>query len=301
MTIADALASVQHRSVSYRDAEVFLSHILTQPRAYLHAHPEQRLTSEQRAMFEKFLKRREKNEPVAYIIGSKEFYGRPFKTDARALIPRPETEGMIEQALAFLPSYFDAHLKATNLPCPLRILELGTGSGNVAITLALELAALSLPATLIATDISGDALALAQENWQVLSTGISRHIVTKFICADLFAHPEISPGRPFDLIAANLPYVEATWAQNPAAQPDVVFHEPDVALFGGEDGLDLYRRFFAEAPKFLSTGGAVMIEHGEAQGADIRALAQAAWPNASITTYKDYADLDRITVIRTED
>lgn len=290
-TIAEAL-NVSDRTVSFRDAEVLLSTVLGKPREFLHSHPETILGTAEAERYETFLQRREQNEPVAYITGVREFYGRPFKSDFRALIPRPETEGLIEQAIPFLRSRFKTFTK----PCPLHLLELGTGTGNISVTLGCELAALGLPATLLAADISEEALSLASENWEALKPE-NRHIKFAFLPSDLFGNEAIAAQAPFDLITANLPYVSNEWKMNPAAQPDVVFHEPDVALFGGEDGLDLYRRFFADAPKFLHPQGAVMLEYGEDQTSAMQALAKAAFPNHTITTHQDYAGLDRILTI----
>lgn len=270
ITIAEAL-NVQNRTVSSRDAEVLLSTALGKERAFLHSHGETELSPTEQQTYEDFLRRREQNEPVAYITGSKEFYGRLFKCDARALIVRPETEGVVEQALAWLGN------KAA------KVLELGTGAGNIATTLSLESPAL----TITATDISGEALELAQENARTLGATVT------FAQSDLF---ETVTGT-FDLIVANLPYVETTWQQNPAAQQDVLFYEPDVALFGGEDGLDLYRRFFTEAPNYLTEGGAVIIEYGETQTSAISALARSAFPGHTLIIHQDYAGLDRVLTL----
>ena len=297
MTVADAL-NVQQRSVSFREAEIFLGHAMGVERVWLTAHPEAHLTAEQESAFAETLRRREANEPVAYITGHKEFYGRPFKTDHRALIPRPETEGLIDRAMEWLPVHFQAHLKATNKPCPLYVLELGTGVGNIAITLAAELAARSLPATILATDIAADALELAAENQSRLFPADPRDLVRlRFLQADLFDHADIKKAAPYDLIIANLPYVPDAWRFDPAAQPEVVFQEPEIALFGGVDGLDHYRNFFAVAADFLKEDGRILIEYGEDETGDITPLAQAAFPERTVNAYKDYAGLDRVLEI----
>ncbi|MBU6389113.1 peptide chain release factor N(5)-glutamine methyltransferase [Patescibacteria group bacterium] len=276
MTVSQAL-NVADRSISFREAEIFLQHILGASRAWLHGHGDQKLTPEQSSRFEEFCRRREQNEPVAYIIGEKEFYGRRFYCDRRALIPRPETEGLIDIAMQW----------SRNRGRPIKILELGTGSGNIAITLSLEL---SVPAKIVATDISPAALELARKNYQEL--GHRQPI--RFICADLFHHSEIKKAAPFDLIIANLPYVPTAWQSDPEAQPEVVFQEPDIALFGGEDGLELYRRFFADAPQYLGANGKIIIEFGEEETQKITAIAQKAFSNAQLTIQPDYAGLDRI-------
>ncbi len=293
-TVGEAL-HIADRSVSGRDAEVLLAKALGLSRAELHTHPERTLTPEEAERYEAYLSRREHNEPVAYITGEKEFYGRLFLCDSRALIPRPETEGLVTNTLAWCQATFARTLAATGTPCPLRILELGTGGGAIAISLALELDAVHIPATIIATDISSEALEQAQENKDRLLVGES-YVRLTFLTADLFGHPQIEE-RPFDLIVANLPYVETTWQQHPLAQPDVLFYEPDVALFGGSDGLAIYRRFFADAPRHLNPEGAVMVEYGDTQTALFAPLAQAAFPQKTLRVEQDYAGLDRVVIL----
>jgi release factor glutamine methyltransferase len=295
MTIREAL-NIQHRTVSLRDAEVLLAATLKYNRTYLHAHPDEALSSTQALHFESSLRRREQNEPVAYITGEKEFYGRTFLADKRALIPRPETEGVVEQAVTWSETFFKTHLAASNKPCPVHILELGTGGGVIAISLALELAARNVPATILATDIAPEAVALAEENWGRLKGSSSSLIKLSFVTADLFEHPLITD-HTFDLIVANLPYVETTWQVETGAQPDVVFFEPDIALFGGQDGLDIYRQFFTEAPSHLVANGAVMIEYGDTQTTAITPLAQAAFPTKKFQVHQDYAQLDRVITL----
>ena len=294
MTIREAL-DVSKRSISFREAEIFLSHAAGLSRVQLHMHPDQVLTLVQSQTFEKYLIRREANEPVAYIIGSKEFYGRLFSCDQRALIPRPETEGLLDQALELLPKRFHSQLKATNKPCPIRILELGTGCGNIAVTLSLELAARHIPVEITATDISTEALCLAEENWQSLRTPAAQP--PRWLVADLFDEPVIQTRAPYDLVIANLPYVPSAWRFDPLAQPDVIFYEPDISLFGGEDGLDLYRRFFMEVKNFTQPDGFILIEYNENQTQMMLELITTALPQAGVQVQQDYAGLDRTVVI----
>ena len=245
-----------------------------------------------------YYSRRENNEPVAYIIGHKEFYGREFYCDNRVLIPRPETEGLIDRALTWLPGYFQAHLEATNKPCPLHILEIGTGCGNIATTLLLELAGRRIPAYIIATDISPEALEVAEMNWNRLKTDTSHQLArVKFLQADLFQAKEIGRNAPYDLIIANLPYVPTTWQTDPTAQPDVIFYEPEIALFGGSDGLRLYRTFFNQAPDYLAKNGRILCEYGEDETPTLQQLVRQKFPKKTIHFYKDYAELDRIVEV----
>jgi release factor glutamine methyltransferase len=295
MTVAEAL-NVADRSVSYREAEVLLAHVLATDRAWLLAHPEKPLTPDQAAQYADALHRREQNEPVAYITGTKEFYGYPFRCDRRALIPRPETEGAIDQAILFLT---EGNSRAGNRPTPpWRILELGTGCGNIVVTLGLELGKRNIDYQLWATDVDSAALALAQENLSELAIDQPRlQKKVRFLEADLFNHPALREAAPFDLIVANLPYVPEQWRQDPQAPAEVVFQEPDVALFGGPDGLAVYRRFFATAPQFLHESGAIVAECSEDQGEATRSLAQAAFPRHDVAVRRDYADLDRILTV----
>lgn len=295
MNIQQAL-NVQDRTVSYRDAEVLLAAVLKKERVWLHAHPESELSHKEAEQYEAYLTAREGNQPVAYITGIKEFYGRPFAIDKRALIPRPETEAVIDHALNFLPAQFMAHLKATNKPCALKVLELGTGCGNIAVTLALELSKHPVAADIIATDIAPEALELAHENYKNLGES-NNNIRLEFLEASLFDHKKIKGSAPYDLIVANLPYVPTTWKMNPAAQADVLFYEPDVALFGGSDGLDIYRDFFAQAPEYLAKDGQIIVEYGETQTKELLPLAQAAFPTQKADVYQDYAGLDRVLVL----
>lgn len=295
MTIRQALR-IPSVGITARELEIFLQHILKLERVELYTHPETTLTAAQSQTLASFLARRQKNEPVAYIIGSREFYGRDFKTDHRALIPRPETEKMIDLGLEKLPDRFSRQLKETNKPCPLRLLELGTGSGNIAITLSLELAAKSIPAEIYATDLSQEALELAKENFAALTLK-QAHSPIKFLTGDLFAIPDLTPKAPYDLIIANLPYVPTTWQSDPTAQTEVLFYEPDIALFAGLDGLDLYRRFFSALEPFLMPDGLVMIEFGENQTETLTKLIKKYFPNRKWKIYQDYAGLDRLLLL----
>lgn len=295
MTIRQALR-ISSAGITARELEIFLQHILGIERAGLYTHPETTLTSAQRQTLAGFLARRRKNEPVAYIIGRQEFYGRDFMTDRRALIPRPETEKMIDLCLEKLPDRFSGQLKKTNKPCPLRLLELGTGSGNIAITLSLELATKFVPAEIYATDLSQEALELAKENFAALTLE-QAHSPIKFLPSDLFAIPGLTPKAPYDLIIANLPYVPTTWQSDPAAQAEVLFYEPDIALFAGLDGLDLYRRFFSALEPFLMPDGLVMIEFGENQTEALLKVGKKFLPNRKWTVHQDYAGLDRLLLL----
>jgi len=202
-----------------------------------------------RALF----KRRRGYEPVAYLRGYREFYGRSFRVDRRVLVPRPDTEILVEVALKRLHGH---DLGA-------RVVDLCTGSGCVAITLKLERPTM----TVDATDVSADALAVARDNAQRLGAVWN----VRFALGDLFA-PLGPPRRVYDLVVANPPYIPT--AEIATLQPDVRDHEPRLALDGGPDGLSLVRRIVAEAPRWLRPGGALAMEIGAGQAAEVEQIFQ---------------------------
>lgn len=230
------------------EAQRLLAHVTGWTRETLLAHPERALDAKAAAVFAALAARRQHGEPLAYLVGGKEFYGREFVVSPAVLVPRPETELLVDAALAF------ARARPT---ATLRVLDLGTGSGCLAVTLALEWPA----ATVTAVDASADALAVATENARRLHANVA------------FAHGDwYAPvAGPFDLIVANPPYVAAT---DPHLQ--ALRFEPALALTDGADGLSCLRQIIAAAPAHLAPGGAVMVEHGFDQAGAVAALMQAA-------------------------
>jgi release factor glutamine methyltransferase len=231
-----------------RDAELLLLHIARLTKADLLTHPSRELSESQMSAYRAAIARRARNEPVQYITGTQEFYGRSFTVTPAVLIPRPETEHLVESALALDPA-------------PTRILDIGTGSGILAITLALELR----NATVTATDISAEALALARQNARSLrAEGRMR-----FVASDLFA---ALANERFDCIVANPPYV----ATDEVLEPQVRDYEPASALYAGEDGLALYRRLIPGAAAHLEPGGHLLLEIGHGQRDAVGGLLRAA-------------------------
>jgi release factor glutamine methyltransferase len=225
-----------------RDAELLLMHITRLTKADLLTHPNRELSESQMSAYRAAIERRARNEPVQYITGTQEFYGRGFAVTPAVLIPRPETEHMVESVLAL-------HPEPTRI-LPLRILDIGTGSGILAITLALELP----NATVTATDISAAALPVARQNAR--SLGAKDRI--RFVQSDLFA--ALADER-FDCIVANPPYV----ATDEVLEPQVRDYEPVTALYAGEDGLTVYRRLIPQAFEHLEPGGHLLLEIGHGQ------------------------------------
>jgi release factor glutamine methyltransferase len=250
------------------DARVLASHAWQVDHAWLIAHDTDPLSDTHVAAFEFLLAQRLEGVPIAYLVGTREFYGRPFLVSPDVLIPRPDTELLVEQALACIPP-----------DQAVAVLDLGTGSGCIAITLALE----HPLARVTAVDRSPAALAIAQRNAELLNARI------EFLTSDWF---DALAGRRFDLIVSNPPYIAA--ADPHLARGDVRF-EPLTALAAGADGLDDLRHLIAAACNHLKPGGALLLEHGYDQSATCRALFQQTG-FAGVNTRKDLAGLDRVTL-----
>lgn len=269
MTVARALASARHE-----DAPLLLAHVLGKSRSWLVAHAEESLEGDALHRFQTLTQRRAAGEPLAYILGSAGFYGREFTVDASVLVPRPETEHLIDDVVA--------SMRAVQAP---RLLDVGTGSGAIAVTLAAELPA----ATVDAVDISPQALSIARANAERL--GVSARV--RFFEGDLL---EPVQGGRYDAIIANLPYVPTP---DIAPSPDPVSYEPRLALDGGPDGLDCYRRLLAAMPAAVAPGGIVLLEAAPPLMAGLIALAQDAFPHGEVTVGKDYGQRDRYVKVRT--
>lgn len=262
------------------DAQVLLAHITGLGRASLLAYPERALGDDAATRFAALVGRRLAGEPVAYLVGHREFAGLDLITDQRALIPRPETELLVEAALAALRERLAHEIPAQ----PPLAADIGTGSGAIALALA---ALEPRIAHVYALDLSADALSLARENAELL--GFSERV--SFVQGDLLAPlPE-----PVDLILANLPYVAPREAQS--LPDDVRRYEPELALYAADEGLALLRRFFAQAPGKLRRGGLIGVEFGYDQRATVEALAAAAFPGSTVRIGADYAGWDRLALV----
>jgi release factor glutamine methyltransferase len=280
-TIREALTSARTQlsaagtSTASLDAAVLLGHVLGLSRAALYTHPERELTAEELAQFEGMVARRAQGEPVAYLTGHKEFMGLDLLVDRRALIPRPETELLVEMALQ--------EVRRRQNASELCVADIGTGSGAIALALAAQSPQLGL---IYATDLSAEALALAEENARRLS--LEGRI--RFLQGDLL---EPLP-EPVDLLLANLPYI----AQEEPLAPTVRDYEPHLALFGEEDGLGHLRRLLSSAPPHLKPGAALMLEFGYDQRARLETLIPRLLPGASFRFISDYAGWDRLVEVR---
>jgi release factor glutamine methyltransferase len=269
---ATLLAAYQsYPQLSRLTIQNLLAHILGQERAWLHTYPEKPVNTAQTAAFNDGLQRLADDEPLAYITGERAFGSLTFTIKPGALVPRPETEELIDLVLAQVQPRKNS---------PLRIIDVGTGSGIIAVTLAKHLP----HAAVIATDISRDALTVACINAQ-------RHAVNvHFVQADLLA----GLVGQFDVIAANLPYIDGAELQNLL----VVKWDPAVALDGGTEGLALFRRLLAQMPARLSPDGLLALEIGYDQGQAVCGICAAALPDAQVTLHQDLAGIDRIVLAR---
>ena len=214
------------------------------------------------------------HEPLAYIIGTAPFYGYDFRVDPRVFIPRPETEELVERILDILDSgYFSADKEIKGL-------DIGTGSGAVAITLALEIPQVIMTAC----DISTAALTVATENAEVLGAKID------FVACDLFAG---LAGRRYDFIVSNPPYIK----DQELLEAEVKDHEPGIALFGGEKGQDFYRRILSQAATYLNPHNFLAFEIGYDQANDLKTLAAEFFPQAEVAVEQDINGKDRMLFI----
>jgi release factor glutamine methyltransferase len=254
-----------------RDAELLLLHVVQRDRAFLLTHPDTELTSEQAEHYAAWLRRRAANEPVQYILGEQEFFGLRFVVTPDVLIPRPETEHLVETLLARVPH-----------DQPLRIADVGTGSGAIAVALAHALP----QAQVTAVDISEAALAVARRN-------AGSHRVADRICflkSDLLS---AVAGEMFDAIVSNPPYVaEVDWG---SLEPQVIDYEPASALFAGPLGLDVYERLIPEAHEALKPGGWLLMEIGQGQRDDLGRLL-SDWDNVSFVD--DLQGIPRVACAR---
>lgn len=276
-TISEALAKARegYPRVTSITAQALLAHVTGRGRSWLLAHPEARLGEEEAARFSALLARAAAGEPLAHLVGEREFCGLPFTITPDVLIPRPETESLVEAVL----DWAHRHSKPT-----LSIVDVGTGSGAIAIALAVMLPL----ARVAAVEISEEALEIARYNAERYEVAARIHFVQGDLLNDLTG--------PFDVIVANLPYIN----HEELSALEVGRWEPRVALDGGPDGLDLIRALLRQAPSRLARGGLLLLEIGYDQGERVVSLCRAAFPGATVTLRPDLAGLDRVVHVEAE-
>ena len=269
------------------DAELLLGHAVGAGRTAVVAHPEAPVGADAARRYRDDIERRAAGEPVAYLRGMKEFYGLAFEADARALIPRPETEALVDLARDEIMRRLSSSARPPGTP-DLRVVDVGTGSGAIAVALAVTLRRLNAldAVEILAVDISADALGLAREN----AVG---HAVADTIS---FAEADLLPAdiAPFDLVLANLPYVRHDAM---AGLPIAASFEPALALDGGVDGLEVIGRLLALLPAGLADDGVALVEIGADQGEAIVELVSARLPGWACAVELDLAGLPRVARI----
>jgi len=263
------------------DAELLLGCALGMSREELMIAATRKVSVAESDRYEDLLRRRLNREPLAYITGQQEFWSLGFLVSCDVLVPRPETETLVERALK--------HLAAINNREAPRILELGTGSGAIAVALASELP----QAEIVATEIAPAALQIARRN--ASRNGVSNAI--RFLQGDLFTALDQELEKEFDLIVSNPPYIPR--GEIVHLEAEVSRWEPRAALDGGVDGLDFYRRIIEEAPGYLRQGGAVAVEIGAAIGSLVLALFRNNPAYGDTGVHQDYSGRDRVVIART--
>jgi len=278
-TIADAVEAGRRRlsgrsDTPWLDARLLTSHITGLDASAVIAYGDNLLVPGLQRRLDALFERRARGEPVAYLIGHKEFYGLRLSVDSSVLVPRAETETLVT-----------AVIEDWRGTAP-RILDMGTGSGAIACALAHALGG----AAVLATDVSAQALAVAKKNVKRL------HLEGRVGLAigDLFAAVPVE--LRFDVIVANLPYVGE--ADREALADNVRLHEPAIALLAGADGLDVYRRMLTDAPRYVTDRGSIYCECSAFNARQLAALGQRAFPQARVCVLKDSAGLERVVAVR---
>lgn len=301
-TIGDCIADATQRlraagsETARLDAELLLGWAIGADRTAIVAHRDAPVGADAHARFEAGVTRRAAGEPVAYIRGIKEFHGLALSVDSRALIPRPETETLVDAAVGEVMARLAARPGEAGAGAgmggdPIRVADVGTGSGAIAVALAVALrrrrVVMGRNVTIVATDISSDALDLAREN----AVGHATADGMRFVDADLL--PPVLPdgGTPFDLLLANLPYVPTDAIDG---LPIAASFEPRLALDGGPDGLDVIRALLALLPDALTADGVALLEIGGDQGETAPAAVAEVLPGWLATVEPDLAALPRV-------
>ncbi|WP_309137656.1 peptide chain release factor N(5)-glutamine methyltransferase [Rossellomorea sp. SC111] len=257
--------------------EIYLRHLMDMSRSQLLAEQRRSVPPEKWDEFQEGIRRHVGGVPIQHIIGTEEFYGREFVVNEHVLIPRPETEELIYYGLQKMKDLFG------DVDTSLQAVDVGTGSGAIAVTLKLE--SERLPLEMMAVDISPEALAVARENSKRLDADV------RFFEGDLLK-PLIEDGVKLDILLSNPPYIPLT--DRETLSDVVIDHEPELALFGGEDGYDLYKRFMEELPLVMKEKFLIGFEVGVGQGETVADLLRATFPDAETEVVHDINGKDRM-------
>lgn len=267
-----------HSDTPELDSQVLLAHVLGKPRTLLLSHPEATLDSNQASQLAELIQRIENGEPLPYVLGHWEFFGLDFDLTPDVLIPRPETELLVERAISWLKA----------LPKRRTVADVGTGSGCIAIALAVNIPDIRVTAT----DLSEPALKVARQNAQKYHVD---HLIDYVQCDLLPPHPDSLPTESqFDLICANLPYIPTETLHH----LPVYGREPTLALDGGRDGLDPFRKLIELATEWLAPNGKLLLEIEASHGLAAVAIAYDAYSNAEIHLHQDLSGRDRLLEIQ---
>jgi release factor glutamine methyltransferase len=259
------------------DASVLIAHVVNKPRTWVMAHPELTLTTEQQKQLDDSLAELERGKPFPYVLGHWEFFGLDFIVAPDVLIPRPETELLVEKAIAWLQKS----------PAKRTVADIGTGSGAIAVSIAVNIP----NAHILATDISPTALQIAKQN--AVNHGVNNKI--EFIECDLLPNKSSIENRksPINLLCANLPYIPTETLHN----LPIYGREPTLALDGGIDGLDLFRKLMKLAPEWMVPNSLMLLEIEATLGEQATQLAHDLLPNTNIQLHKDLTGRDRLLEI----
>ncbi len=282
--LKEYLSKLKYKSLSpFLDIEILLSQALNKPKEYLYEYPEKKLSAKQLSIFKKLFSRRLRGEPIAYILGYKEFYDLKFKVNKNVLIPRPETEILVDEVITSVKA------PSSKLQVP-SVVDIGTGSGAIIISLAKN-----LKGNFYATDISAKALAIARQNARLNKVTVKffKGNLLEPISSKLLGSAEAGQApssKP--IIVANLPYLTSKELQNSTLK-----YEPKIALNGGQNGLEYFYELFDQIKKFEIKPLAIFLEIGWNQAGKIKQMAKKVLPNYKIKVIKDLSGFDRVIKI----